>query len=297
MLSYNICKTYILFIGIILASCSSSGKSLDTILTEYIEDKDATIGVAVITSADTILVNGDIPFPMMSVYKFPIAMAIVQKCHHDGINFSQSCKIYPSDLHRDTHSPMIEIYGEENSTSIITINELLRFSLQLSDNNASDILLKWLGGTDVADNYIHSLGIEDINIKYTEAQLHVSPELSYYNSSTPFAMASLMYHFNNEFNDSLSTSLKQIMADCNTSRDRLSKPLLNTECTIVHKTGTGFILPNGRLMALNDVAYISISGNAPYSIAVFISDSGYNEAESADIIANISDIVRRYICN
>ena len=46
-------------------------------LAEYIEGKDARIGVAVIyDGTDTVSVNGGRDFPMLSVYKFPQALAV-----------------------------------------------------------------------------------------------------------------------------------------------------------------------------------------------------------------------------
>ncbi|MBD5225213.1 MAG: serine hydrolase [Bacteroidales bacterium] len=285
----------LLIISVIIGGCSApSDIQLKDLLDRYIADKDATIGIAVIMANDTVIVNGEMPFPMMSVYKFPIAMAVAEKCRNNGMDFSQSCEVNPSDMHNDTYSPMMEKYAME-SPFTITLNELLKYSLQLSDNNASDILLKWLGGAEVADRYIHSLDIENISIRYTEAELHMNPGYSYLNSSTPLAMASLLDRFNKEFDDSLSISLKQIMASCSTGSDRLAKPFLSEECTIIHKTGTGFLLPSGRLMALNDVGYIHCAGNMPYSIAVFICDAAYTTEESATIIADISEIVRQKI--
>ncbi len=71
----------IAIIIIIVNSCgkseSSSISSLQKELSEYVEGKDANIGLAVIIDRkDTIEVNGRKSFPMLSVYKFPIAVAL-----------------------------------------------------------------------------------------------------------------------------------------------------------------------------------------------------------------------------
>ncbi len=282
-------------IAAVTVACSfTSNDTLAERLSKFIEDKNADIGVAIITTSDTILINGNSLFPMMSIYKFPIALAVADKCRRDGISFSEMCEVHSSDIRFDTYSPMIKVYDNQKSTFTITLEDLLKYSLQLSDNNASDILLKWLGGAHVVRNYIHSLGYYDINICHTETELHDSIALCYQNSSTPLAMASLMNQFNNELSDVYSTQLQRIMAQCSTGQDRLPAPFSNTRDTIIHKTGTGFTLPDGRLMAINDTGYIKLKNGYSYSIAVFISNSQYNEAETVAIIANISKIVRDY---
>lgn len=58
-----------------------------------------------------------------------------------------------------------------------------------------------------------------------------------------------------------------------------------------HKTGTGFELPDGRLMAVNDAGYVHLPDGRRYSIAVFIDNSGYDLEASEALIAEISRIV------
>ncbi len=70
---------------------------------------------------------------------------------------------------------------------------------------------------------------------------------------------------------------------------RLAKPLANA--VIGHKTGTGFTLPTGRLMAINDVDYVHLSNGYRYTIAVFIEDTGYDMPQAEELLAQISEIV------
>lgn len=51
--------------------------SLQETLQEYIDSREASIGIAVIINdTDTISINGDKDFPMMSVFKFPLALSL-----------------------------------------------------------------------------------------------------------------------------------------------------------------------------------------------------------------------------
>jgi len=263
---------------------------LQKALNEYAGDKDARIGVAVIIDSKyTVSVNGSDEFPMMSVYKFPIALALADYCRKNQSTLDDCCLITNSDMHQDTYSPMLKEYAETDS-AIIKWRELLAYSLQQSDNNASDIILKTIGGVDSVNKYIDELGI-NINIKWTEREMHDDINRSYDNSSSPLAMAKLFDMFDTEYNDRIFSEIKQIMESCATGTDRLPAPLLNTNAIIGHKTGTGFDLPDGRLMAVNDCGYIHLPNGHRYSIAVFVADSRYNPDATARIIAEISQIV------
>ncbi len=138
-----------------LSGCSQSGSEknvqLQQELTQYVAGKDATIGVAVIVDgADTVEVNGHREFPMLSVYKFPIALAMAEDYRSKELSLDHPVRIYPGDLHLDTYSPMTEKLLASSlivtDSIIMPMRELLTYSLQQSDNNASDIIIRLAGG-------------------------------------------------------------------------------------------------------------------------------------------------------
>lgn len=268
---------------------------LEANLKGYIDGKDARIGVAVISGTDTVSVNGHEPFPMMSVYKFPIALAVADRCRAMELSFAESLHVTGKNLNPDTYSPMLKKYGDIGADGAeISLRELLKYALQESDNNASDILLDWAGGAEKVDCYISGLGADGISVKWSEDEMYEDHDRSYGNSSTPMAMASLMNLFIGMPEDSLTAELRQIMETCATGTARLVKPLVNSDAVVGHKTGTGFTLPDGRLMAINDAGYVILPDGRRYCIAVFVADSGYTPAETEALIAGISEIVLRH---
>lgn len=269
--------------------------SLQKELSEYVEGKDASIGIAVIIDReDTVAVNGNHAFPMLSVYKFPIAVALGEYMHHTGNIIPDTLTIRQSDLKPDTYSPMREIYKDKESFQL-TLDELLAYALQQSDNNASDILLNIMGGTDNAMLELKRLGIEKVNVVSTEAEMYEDNRLCYDNSSTPVGMARLLDCFDHEFDDPYAKKVKLLMETCATGLNRLAKPLTGTNIVIGHKTGTGFTLPDGRLMAINDAGYVHLPDGRSYSIVVFIENSGYDMEQTEEIVAKISEIVYNHL--
>ncbi|MDE6552183.1 MAG: class A beta-lactamase [Muribaculaceae bacterium] len=283
-------------IAFIIISVQSCGKatpvsSLQKELSEYVEGKDATIGIAVIIDRkDTVEVNGNRAFPMLSVYKFPIAVALGEYIRHADDIIPDTLTIKQSDLKPDTYSPMRDKHEDEASFQV-TLDELLAYAMQQSDNNASDILLNMMGGTANAMLELKRLGIENVNVVSTEAEMYEDNQLCYENSSTPVGMAQLLDRFEHEFDDPYAKKIKLMMETCATGVNRLAKPLVGTNTVIGHKTGTGFTLPDGRLMAINDAGYVHLPDGRSYSIAVFIENSGYDMQQTEEIVAKISEIV------
>lgn len=287
-----------LVVATLLFGCSSHQRyaDLQNTLYDFVERKDANIGISVIVDGmDTISVNGDKEFPMLSVYKFPIALALAEKYRQEGLSFDNLIAIFPEDLHLDTYSPMTEkiLASSQMTTDTLKLpaRELLRYMLQFSDNNASDIVLREIGGVEAAQRFLNQIGAKGVNVRNTEDEMHKDYSLCYANSSTPKAMVALIDKFDQEYNDPLSLEIKQLMETCATGTNRLAKPLLPTNAEIGHKTGTGFELPDGHLMAVNDVGYIHLPNGQNCTVAVFIENSGYDMEQTEALIAGISQIL------
>lgn len=289
----NFC--YLFLFMVLFAGCGSARSvALEDSLRNYINSKDAKIGVAVVIDGKLLAgMNEKDSFPMLSVFKFPLALTVAEKVRKSGRTFDDSLGVKASQLHADTWSPMLEKYPA-NSNHAITINELLDYSLRSSDNNACDILLDFVGGTSVVDSCLKAMGINDISVRWNEHDMNTVIARCYDNSSTPAVMAMLMYEFDGNFNDANSLRIKRMMESCGTGTDRLQKPFVATNAVVGHKTGTG-PMDNGRIMAVNDAGYVHLPNGKRYAIAVFVAGSTYSMDETAKIIAKISEMVLRNV--
>lgn len=268
-------------------------RRLQNELTSFVESKDARIGIAVIINGkDTVSVNGSKDFPMMSVFKFPLALAVAKWVDANEMSISDSIAFGPKALIKDTYSPMLKKYGM--GLHKMSFKELLEWALIESDNNATDLLLKRVGGTTYATTLLKDVAGElDITIGASEQEMHNDPYTSYLNRSTPLAMATLFDRFDTEIkNRSKSFSdISFMLEQCRTGLDRLAAPFIATNAVVGHKTGTGFPTPEGRISAINDCGYIHLPNGTRYTIAVFVADSAYDLTETSKIIADISEIV------
>lgn len=262
-------------------------------LRDYVDGKDARIGIAVnVDGADTVSVNGNRDFPMLSVYKFPQALAVADYCGRYNIALDSLITVGADEIKTDTWSPMREKYGVRNLR--LPLKEILAYSLQQSDNNACDILFRLIGGPQVADSLMKAEGLEHIVIESTEADMHHDPYLCYTNRSTPIAMACLydkFYRLGILHDSPIHEAIGEMMQSCNTGNNRLAKPLLPTNSIIGHKTGTGDRNSQGRIIGVNDAGYVFLPNKKEYAMAVFLADSAYDMAETEKMIAEISEIV------
>ena len=118
---------FLCFIPVLLFSCRSV--SLETQLKEAIKDKKAEIGIAVIIDEkDTVTVNNDIHYPLMSVFKFHQALALANYMAKRNQSLDTLLRIEKSDLKPDTYSPLRDKYPQGGIE--MSIADLLRYTLQ-----------------------------------------------------------------------------------------------------------------------------------------------------------------------
>ena len=285
-------RSFIVFLCFLFARQTQ----LETQLKEAIKGKKAEIGIAVIIDGkDTVTVNNDIHYPLMSVFKFHQALALADYMGKQKQSLETRLPIKKSDLKPDTYSPLRDKYPQGGTE--MSIADLLRYTLQQSDNNACDILFNYQGGPDAVNKYIHSLGIRECAIVGTETAMHEDLNLCYENWTTPLAAAELVEIFRKKplFPKVYKDFIFQTMVECQTGQDRLVAPLLDKKVTVGHKTGTGDLNAKGQQIGCNDIGFVLLPGGRTYSIAVFVKDSEENNQANSKIIADISRIVYEYV--
>ncbi len=249
------------------------------------------VGVAVIMpDGDTVTINNDADYQMMSVFKLHEALAVCHALDRQGVSLDTIISFPRSEMDPETWSPMLKEHAEENLN--LTVEELLRYILQQSDNNASNLLFDRIVSVEDCDRFIReSTGIDDFRISYTERQMHRNHALADGNRSTPLACARLIEKV---FSDSIVSHQKQrvvqeILLDCKTGLDRIYAPLKDKPgIALAHKTGSGFRNSEGILMAHNDVGRVTLPDGRTYVLAIMIKDFNGSEDEASAVMAKIS---------
>lgn len=266
---------------------------LEKELTAIADSAKGDVGIALIYDGDTLTVNNDAIYPMMSVFKLHQAVALCRMFEENGTSLDSVMTLRRSELDPHTWSPMLKDHsGEEIS---LPMRRLLEYNLIESDNNASNEMFVRLMSPAACDSVIAGIIPRgSFEIRFNEAEMQTDHSRAYSNRTSPLGAAILIDRL---FTDTLvgksyQDFIKSALLRCQTGPDKISAALSETEgITIGHKTGSGYRDENGRLAASNDVAFISLPDGRHYALAVFVKDFDGTDAEAAATIARISAAV------
>ena len=239
---------------------SVSASDLTSDIQEVIKGKNAQVGVAVLYKDDAVTVNNEDQYPLMSVFKFHIALAVLKKMEQEGIPLTALVTLGPSDIDTKTWSPMYKKYKSKEIT--LSYGDLINYMVSQSDNNACNWLINFVGGIQNVNAFIKDLGIDQIQLIETEKSMEQDIRKSYNNWSTPLSVAQL---------------LRKVYTE------KVPK-----EVEVGHKTGMSYRTLEGIRMCDADVGVIYMPGGEKCYLAVLVKDSKESDAENAKIMADIA---------
>jgi len=236
-----------------VAASSPSLTSLEQQLHAMVGNGSSDVGIAALDlrTGETVSIQGNTPFPMASTVKVAVAALYLSQVDHGRRSLDDT------------------INGQ-------SARSLMARMLIHSDNRATDMLLKDLGGPTALHDWLQANGITGLRVDRTIAQLLADKRnlWDHRDSSTPTAMVDLLKRiYRAELIQPKSRNyLLDLMAQCETGKNRMKALLPGVP--IEHKTGTltgladdvGFItMPDGHRVA---VAIFTRGGtNRPSTIA------------------------------
>lgn len=289
----------LILLGLSFPLLSLSAEPLEGLrgkLLDCIGKYNAQVGIAVIyNSSDTLTIHNQTHYPLMSVFKFHQALAVGNHLQERGLSYDSVITISKDELKPNTYSPLRDRFPEGNIP--LSIAGLLTYTLQLSDNNACDILFDRILDVPNTNRYIRTLVPDGFSIEVNEDSMHLDLENCYRNWTTPLAAACLMDQFVNQeiLSGEYHDFIYRTMIGCNTGEARLPYPLQGSQAIVGHKTGTGDRNAEGKLIGLNDLGFIILPDGRKYVIAVFVKDSGESYETTEKIIAEVSSVVYEYL--
>jgi beta-lactamase class A len=127
---------------------------------------DATVGYTAIDieSGRRVSQRGSDHFPMASVFKFPVAIVVLQRVDAGEFKLDDPITIQPSQFSRG-HSPLRDSANGKAVTA--SVRGLVELMVVESDNTAVDYFIRCLGGANITAR-IHALGGAGIRIDRPE---------------------------------------------------------------------------------------------------------------------------------
>src|SRR3954469_16189495 len=224
-----------------VAASSASLSNLEQQLSSMVSSKSADVGIAALdlNTGESISIKGNTPFPMASTVKVAVAALYLAQVDHGRRSLDDT------------------INGQ-------SARSLMARMLIHSDNRATDILLKDLGGPTALHDWLQQSGVNGLRVDRTIAQL-LSAKRDLWDrrdSSTPTAMVDLLRRiYRAELIRPKSRDyLLDLMAQCETGKNRMKALLPGVP--IEHKTGTLDGLTD-------DVGFISMPDGHRVAVAIF----------------------------
>jgi len=266
--------------------------------------------------------NGDRRFPMASVSKVPMAVEFLRRVDEGEIDLREDLVIPVTDF-RPGYSPLASWSGGKPEQA--TVDSLFRLMIEVSDNTATDVVLRMAGGPSEVTRRLRELGIYEVDVDRSEARTFADlsgipdsvPETQLYryryfrtrdalpaehrqqarlrfgddlrDTSTPDGMAELLSLI--QTGEGLSPESRDYLLNsmlASRSGPRRIKGLLPRGTPVAHKTGT-------IAGAINDVGIITLpDGGGHVAIAVFVYTFYRTDWRRERTIAEVSRLVYDY---
>jgi len=233
-------------------------------------------------------VNGDVRFPMASVFKLPAAIAVLQKVDRGEWSLDQKITITPAEFSRGW-SPIRDAAHGEAVT--LPLREMFVYMLGASDNSAVDKFFTMLGGPAKVTRVLERLGIQGIRVDRKEDEVGrdaMADMLAYSrdprDTATPDGMADLLrliYQRKEKLSPASHNLLLAVMEQSPTGPHRL-REVIPAGAVLAHKTGS---MPG----TANDAGIVmTLDGKSRVAIAVFTKGSMMSEEERDAVVRELA---------
>jgi beta-lactamase class A len=269
-----------------------TAQTLPQKLSAIASNTDATVSVACALPNSTLNcdLRPDGHPPMQSVFKLPLAIAMLHQVELGNFTLDQPIRFLASDrLEPGSYSPLQDKYPEANVD--VPLRELLRLSVNLSDNAAADVLLRLLGGPKGLQQYVDSLGIDGFHIEDNEKSLHADAHDQFNNWFTPKGAVALLRLLadHSPLNPANTQLLFSFMQGPGNGTGRI-KAGLPPDTVVRHKAGTSDTVL-GVAYAMNDIALITLPDGRMLALAIFLTNSTDTQAQREATFAEIAKAV------
>jgi len=277
---------------------SQSMHDLRQRIVQVLENKTATVGVAIrgMSVEDTLSINGDKHLPMQSVYKYHLALAVLDQVDQGNLSLDTLITLDKKliDSYQHLWSPLRQEYPDGQK---LTLAKIIEFAVAWSDNLGCDVLFDLVGGPVAVQSYLHDRGIKNIAIAHTEIEMQSVWQNQYQNWTTAKAanqaLQLLFENTNDTFSSQSRNFLLNVLKGTKTGKKSI-RSLLPKGVTIAHKTGHSGKNEDGLTGAVNDIGILFLPDGSYFYLSVLVSDSKESDEVNQRIIAEIAKLAWDY---
>jgi len=260
-------------------------------LREIEADSGGRLGVAIVdtTSGLHTGLHADERFPMCSTFKLLVAGAILARVDRGEedlqrrIVFSQS-ELVPNSPATSKHT------RERTGNTGMSVGDLCKAAITLSDNTAANLLLASFGGPAALTEFARSLGDGITRLDRIEPTLNEGTPGDPRDTTTPNAMLGNLRELvlGEHLTSSSRAQLLAWLAANETGGERI-RAKLPKDWGVGDKTGTG---DHG---TANDVAIVWPPGRGPILVAVYLTETAGDAVRCNSAIASVGALVAQSV--
>ena len=267
-------------------SASPAGDQLSTNLKTIIDRAGGNSAVTVIhvETGRSASVNGSAKLPLYSVFKLPLAVAVLKDVEEKRLQINQQVHVTPADI----------VPGTPGNTAMWrqpvdrTVAQLIDVSIALSDNTSTDKLLQLSGGPEAVTRRLREMGFNEIQIQTTIRDFAATFQNHNTGSSNDLANLLVRLRKGELLQPAQQELLIGYMRRANTGMRRI-RGNLPAGTVVGDKTGSGETnKTTGTPNATNDVGLITLPDGTHLAIAVLLNGSKLYDVEQEKVIADLS---------
>ena len=246
-----------------------------------------TVGLSVvhIESGKTISINSKAQLPLYSVFKLPLAIAVLKEVEENRLRLDQQVQATPAEI----------VPGTPGNTALwerpvsYSVDQLIDFSIARSDNTSAEKLLQLVGGPAKVTERMRSLGFQNLDIHSTVAEYVKSRQNPNTGSAEDLTRLLVQLHQGKLLQPAHMKLLIGFMQRATTGLHRLRGDL-PAGTVVADKTGSGEQDAVTQVAKVtNDVGIITLpSERGHLAIAVLVSGSKLPDAAQEKLIAEVA---------
>lgn len=220
-------------------------------------------------------------FPMGSTFKFMLVSAILKKSEEDDKLLNKVINYEKKNL--VTYSPITKNFLDKG----MSVSNLCKATLQLSDNTAANLLIKELGGTQKVNDFAKSIGDKSFRLDRLEPYLNTAIPGDKRDTTTPEAMGKSLKKLvlSHSLRKSEREILKKWLLGNKTGKKRI-RASLPSGWLLGNKTGTC-----GSYGSIADIGILWTKKGSPIVLTIYLAHNVKDTPNHEKIIASVTSLI------
>jgi beta-lactamase class A len=260
---------------------------LERRLKSICDGAQGTVGLSVvhIESGKTISINGSSQLPLYSVFKLPLAIAVLKDIEENRVRLDQKVHVTPADTVQGTPGNM----ALWKKPVDVSVEQLIEYAISRSDNTSADKLVELVGGPLKVTERMHSLGFQNLDIHISSGEFFKNRQNPNTGSADDLARLLVQLQQGKLVQPAHQNLLMGFMQRSTICLHRLRGDLPRGT-VVADKTGSGEQDPVTKVAKVtNDVGIITLpAGRGHLAMAVLVNQSKLPDAAQEKLIAQLA---------